>query len=46
VIVLLAKLFPNVVSNARLETLAVYKHISLDGDLKAKYQAIMKQVEL
>jgi integrase len=32
--------------HARRETLAVYQHVALDGDLESKYQATMKQVEL
>jgi integrase len=35
-----------ITGHARRETLAVYQHIALDGDLEAKYQATMKQVEL
>jgi integrase/recombinase XerD len=31
---------------ARRETLAVYQHVALDGDLEEKYQATMKDVEL
>ncbi len=32
--------------HARRETLAIYQHVALDGDLEAKYQATMKQIEL
>ncbi|MCE9562919.1 MAG: site-specific integrase [Planctomycetes bacterium] len=32
--------------HARRETLAVYQHIALDGDLEAKYQQAMKQADL
>ena len=35
-----------ITGHARRETLAVYQHIALDGDLEAKYQATMKQIEL
>ena len=35
-----------ITGHARRETLAVYQHVALDGDLEAKYQATMKQVEL
>jgi hypothetical protein len=31
---------------ARRETLSVYQHIALDGDLEEKYQTTMKDVEL
>ena len=31
---------------SRRETLAIYQHIALDGDLEKKYQDAMKQVEL
>jgi hypothetical protein len=29
-----------------METLAIYQHVALDGDLEAKYQATMRQIEL
>jgi len=32
--------------HARRETLAIYQHVALDGELEAKYQQAMKQVEL
>jgi Bifunctional DNA primase/polymerase, N-terminal/Phage integrase family/Primase C terminal 1 (PriCT-1) len=32
--------------HARRETLAVYQHVALDGDLEGKYQAAMRQVDL
>ena len=32
--------------HARRETLAVYQHIALDGDLEGKYQGAMREVEL
>ena len=35
-----------ITGHARRETLAVYQHVGLDGDLEAKYQATMKEVEL
>jgi integrase len=35
-----------ITGHARRETLAVYQHVALDGDLEAKYQATMKNVEL
>jgi integrase/recombinase XerD len=35
-----------ITGHARRETLAIYQHISLDGDLEAKYQATMKQIDL
>ena len=31
---------------ARRETLAIYQHVALDGELEAKYQQTMKDVEL
>src|SRR5208283_4099750 len=34
-----------ITGHARRETLAVYQHVALDGDLEAKYQATMKQVD-
>ena len=35
-----------ITGHARRETLAVYQHVALDGDLEAKYQTSMKQIEL
>ena len=35
-----------ITGHARRETLAVYQHIALDGDLEAKYQATMREIEL
>ncbi len=35
-----------ITGHARRETLAVYQHVALDGDLEAKYQATMKKVDL
>ena len=35
-----------ITGHARRETLAIYQHIALDGDLEAKYQAAMKEVDL
>ena len=35
-----------ITGHARRETLAIYQHIALDGDLEEKYQATMKDVEL
>jgi integrase len=35
-----------ITGHSRRETLAVYQHVALDGDLEAKYQATMKQIEL
>src|SRR5438309_10254848 len=35
-----------ITGHARRETLAVYQHVALDGDLEAKYQATMKDVDL
>lgn len=35
-----------ITGHARRETLAVYQHVALDGDLEAKYQRTMKDVEL
>lgn len=32
--------------HARRETLSVYQHVALDGDLEAKYQDAMKQADL
>jgi integrase len=35
-----------ITGHARRETLAVYQHIALDGDLEKKYQGAMREVEL
>jgi integrase/recombinase XerD len=35
-----------ITGHARRETLAVYQQVALDGDLEAKYQATMKQIDL
>ena len=35
-----------ITGHARRETLAVYQHVALDGDLEKKYQESMKGVEL
>src|SRR5262249_7560405 len=35
-----------ITGHARRETLAVYQHFGLDGDLEAKYQQTMKDMEL
>ncbi len=35
-----------ITGHARRETLAVYQHVALDGDLESKYQEAMKKVEL
>jgi len=35
-----------ITGHARRETLAVYQHIALDGDLEQKYQEAMKKVDL
>lgn len=35
-----------ITGHARRETLAIYQHVALDGDLEAKYQATMKEVDL
>jgi integrase/recombinase XerD len=35
-----------ITGHARRETLAVYQHVALDGDLEAKYQEAMRQVGL
>jgi integrase len=35
-----------ITGHARRETLAVYQHIALDGDLERKYQETMREVEL
>jgi hypothetical protein len=35
-----------ITGHARRETLAVYQHIALDGELEDKYHEAMKDVEL
>jgi integrase len=35
-----------ITGHARRETLAVYQHVALDGDLEAKYQEAMRKVDL
>lgn len=35
-----------ITGHSRRETLAIYQHVALDGDLEQKYQESMKQVEL
>ena len=35
-----------ITGHARRETLAVYQHVALDGDLEQKYQDAMKKVDL
>jgi site-specific recombinase XerD len=35
-----------ITGHARRETLAVYQHVALDGDLEEKYQQAMKKVDL
>jgi len=35
-----------ITGHARRETLAIYQHIALDGELESKYQEAMKQVDL
>ena len=35
-----------ITGHARRETLAVYQHVALDGELEAKYQETMKQIKL
>jgi hypothetical protein len=35
-----------ITGHARRETLAVYQHVALDGDLERKYQQTMREVEL
>ncbi len=35
-----------ITGHARRETLAVYQHVALDGDLEGKYQQAMKMVDL
>ena len=35
-----------ITGHARRETLAIYQHVALDGELERKYQGAMKEVEL
>ena len=35
-----------ITGHARRETLAIYQHVALDGELEEKYQDAMKRVEL
>jgi integrase len=35
-----------ITGHARRETLAIYQHVALDGELEGKYQQAMKEVEL
>ena len=35
-----------ITGHARRETLAIYQHIALDGDLEKRYQDAMKDVDL
>jgi hypothetical protein len=35
-----------ITGHPRRETLAVYQHVALDGDLEQKYQEAMKKVDL
>ncbi|MBX9677538.1 MAG: tyrosine-type recombinase/integrase [Gemmataceae bacterium] len=35
-----------ITGHARRETLAIYQHVALDGDLEAKYQQTMRNLEL
>jgi integrase len=35
-----------ITGHAKRETLAIYQHVALDGDLEAKYQESMRKVEL
>ena len=35
-----------ITGHSRRETLAVYQHIALDGDLEGKYQEAMKRVDI
>ena len=35
-----------ITGHARRETLAVYQHVALDGDLEERYQEAMRKVEL
>ena len=35
-----------ITGHTRRETLAVYQHVALDGDLEQKYQEAMKKVDL
>jgi integrase/recombinase XerD len=35
-----------ITGHSRRETLAIYQHVALDGELEAKYHATMKELEL
>jgi integrase/recombinase XerD len=35
-----------ITGHARRETLSIYQHVALDGDLESKYQSSMKEIEL
>ena len=35
-----------ITGHARRETLAIYQHVALDGELEAKYQDAMKKADL
>lgn len=35
-----------ITGHARRETLAIYQHVALDGELEAKYQHAMKEADL
>ena len=35
-----------ITGHARRETLSIYQHIALDGDLEKKYQDTLREVEL
>ena len=35
-----------ITGHARRETLAIYQHVALDGDLEAKFQEAMKKADL
>lgn len=35
-----------ITGHARRETLAIYQHVALDGDLEQKYQDAMKKLDI
>jgi integrase len=35
-----------ITGHARRETLAIYQHVALDGELEQRYQGAMKKVDL
>ena len=35
-----------ITGHARRETLAIYQHVALDGELEGKYHDVMKNIEL